>query len=301
MSEAPAVPGGIDKRRVRAGFGRNASGYEAANFLALEVGARMGERLDLLRARPRTLLDLGSGTGAGARMLRARYPECDVVELDASLGMLRHAAAASSWWQRGLQRLKHGAPARVCADGESLPFRERTFDMVWSNLVLHWAHLPSLLAEVYRVLQPGGVFMFSTLGPDTLKELRASYAAADGYVHVNPFVDLHDIGDLLVGERFADPVMDMELLTYTYESLDGLLRDLQRAGARNANADRPPGLSGRRSLERMRAAYEHYRRDGRLPATFEVVYGHAWRPDAERRTADGEAVVAFHPRKASPR
>lgn len=291
----------LDKRRVRAGFQRNAAHYEKANFLAREIGTRMSERLELLRVSPRTVLDLGSGTGIGTRMLRERYPGAEVVAIDIAFAMLARSGTSASWWQRSWQRLKRELPARICGDIERLPLRERGFDMVWSNLALHWTHLPSVLAEVYRVLRPGGVFMFSTLGPDTLKELRASYAQADALGHVNRFADLHDVGDMLVAARFADPVMDMECLTFTYEGVDDLLRELRTGGGRNANVDRPTGLSGKRGYTRMREAYEAFRRDGRLPATFEVVYGHAWRSQSERHTAAGEAVVEFHPRKGAPR
>lgn len=295
MSDGPERPV-IDKRAVRRGFARNASGYEDANFLAREIEVRMAERLDLLRATPSRVLDLGSGRGSGARMLRDRYPACRVVETDHALPMLRQSNETGSWWQRSLSRLKRDERVRVCADVEQLPFSDRAFDMVWSNLVLHWTGLSRVLPEVYRVLRPGGVFMFSTLGPDTLRELRASYAEADGFDHVNAFVDLHDIGDMLVQTRFGDPVMDMEQLTLTYDSVDALLRELRAGGAGNANAGRPLGLSGRRTLSRMRAAYERLRIDGRVPATFEVVYGHAWRPEQETRTASGEAIIAFRPR-----
>lgn len=291
----------LDKRRVREGFERNASRYERSNFLAHEILARMSERLDLLRATPTTALDLGSGTGAGARMLRERYPGSVVVEIDIAFAMLLQSRASGSWWQRGLRRIKGDAASLVCGDIERLPFRDRSFDMVWSNLSLHWTRLPLVFGEVRRVLRPDGVFMFSTVGPDTLKELRACFAQIDASEHVNRFVDLHDIGDMMLDARLADPVMDMEYLTLTYERVDDLLRELRDAGARNANVNRPRGLSGRRGFERMRTAYEEYRTDGRLPATFEVVYGHAWRPSAERRSSSGEAVVEFHPRKGAPR
>lgn len=292
----------FDKQSVRRGFERRAVGYGNANFLAREIGTRMEERLDLLRAAPTQALDLGSGIGAGALMLRNRYPGCRVVETDLALLMLLQSGDSGSWWQRGLRRLKRNERTRVCADIEQLPFSERAFDMVWSNLALHWTDLSRSLPEVYRVLRPGGVFMFSTLGPDTLKELRASYAEADGFAHVNPFVDLHDVGDWLVQARFGDPVMDMEQLTLTYPSVEALLGELKAGGGGNANSGRSHGLSGRRGYARMRAAYERFRIDDRLPATFEVVYGHAWRPQSERRTASGESIVAFHPaREGGPR
>ncbi len=255
----------------------------------------MAERLDLLRVTPRMALDLGSGTGDGARMLQRRYPDCTVVEMDGSHGMLLQSRRGQPWWRRSFARLRGADFPGVCGDIVRLPFAARSFDMVWSNLALHWVEPEPALAEVYRVLRPGGVCMFSTLGPDTLQELRTAYAAADDYVHVNRFVDLHDIGDILVRARFADPVMDMEYLRLTYVDVRALLRELKATGARNANLGRPPGLSGRRSFERMAAAYEAFRVNGRLPATFEVVYGHAWRPERESRLSGGEAVVEFHP------
>ena len=294
MSEARQ----LDKLRVRRGFSRAAAAYDQAAFLAREVSERMSERLDLLRAVPKSALDLGSGTGQGGRMLRRRYPECVVVELDSAHAMLVRSYRAIPWWQRSILRARGGTAPLVCGDIEQLPFADRTFDMVWSNLALHWLDLRRALAEIYRVLRPGGVCMFSTLGPDTLQELRSSYAAVDAYVHVNRFVDLHDIGDMLVEAHFADPVMDMEYLRLTYADVRSLLHELRATGARNANAGRPRGLSGKRAFERMEAAYEKYRVEGRLPATFEVVYGHAWRPEIERRLPGGEAVIEFHPRRA---
>jgi malonyl-CoA O-methyltransferase len=183
----------------------------------------------------------------------------------------------------------------------TLPFAARSFDMVWSNLSLHWTNAPqAVFSEIRRVLKPDGVLMFSTLGPDTLKELRACFAATDRFVHVNRFVDLHDLGDMLVKARFADPVMDMEALTLTYEDLRALLRDLKAGGAGNLNSGRNPGLSGKTGLGRVRDAYERYRQSGRLPATFEIVYGQAWRTGTEQRVEDGRSIIRFHPNRRAP-
>ena len=287
-----------DKRLVRRRFDRVAPGYESADALAREVAQRMAERLDLLRAVPARILDAGSGTGHGARLLRQRYPEAAIVEVDLSLEMLRRSVRHGGWLRRGIARMTRQASMRVCADIERLPFATASFDMVWSNFALHWLGSPqAAFGEVYRVLRPGGAFMFSTLGPDTLKELRAAYAQADRHTHVHRFIDLHDYGDLLVHARFADPVMDMEYLTLTYADVRALLRELKASGAGNLDPQRSPGLGGRAALARMERGYESHRREGRLPATFEVVYGHAWRPESERTTADGRAVVAFHPRR----
>ena len=185
----------------------------------------------------------------------------------------------------------------VQADMAHLPFKSGALDLVWSNLALHWLDDPQdSIREAQRVLAVNGLFMFSTLGPDTLVELREAFAEAAGprQWHVKRFIDLHDIGDTLVGAGFTTPVMDMEKITLTYPALEGLFTDLRASGSRNAMLGRPRGLSGRGMMQRMRAAYERRRRDGRLPATFEVIYGHAWKGQP-RRAAGGEAVLNFVP------
>src|SRR2546430_2868953 len=168
---------------------------------------------------------------------------------------------------------KEAAPTFICADIESLPLRGVVFDLVWSNLALVWVNdLPRVLAEFRRVLNVGGLLTFTTLGPDTLKELRAAFVQADGYTHTNRFIDMHDVGDMLVDAGFADPVMDMEQLTLTYSEPRTLLAELKAVGASNATRGRPRGLMGRVRWQRMLAALERLQRAGRIPATFEIIY-----------------------------
>jgi malonyl-CoA O-methyltransferase len=177
-----------------------------------------------------------------------------------------------------------------------LPIKAASVDLIWSNLTLQWVGDPqAVFAEFRRVLCTGGLVSFTTFGPDTLKELRAAFLAADRATHVGSFIDMHDIGDMLVHAGFADPVMDMETLTLTYGDAIGLMRDLKAIGAHNVTAGRPRGLMGRRRWQRMLAALEATRRDGRLPASFEVVYGHAWKPEP-RTTDDGSAIIRIEPR-----
>jgi malonyl-CoA O-methyltransferase len=240
-------------------------------------------------------LDLGSGTGYGARKLRRRYGNCAVVELDFAIGMLLRSREHAPWWRRRLDALTGTYDCQVCADMERLPFADSSFDMVWSNLALNWTVSPTqVFAETWRVLRPGGVWMFSTLGPDTLKELRGAYAGVDQYVRVNRFDDMHDLGDLLVGSRFAAPVMDMECITLTYLDVRVLLRELKASGSQNLNSGRNLALSGKKAFAAGIEAYERLRTDDRLPATFEIVYGHAWKPERELVRTDGRAVVHFH-------
>jgi malonyl-CoA O-methyltransferase len=166
----------------------------------------------------------------------------------------------------------------ACVDIEQLPFKDESIGMVWSNLTLQWCNdLDRTFREINRVLSTDGLIMFSTLGPDTLKELRHAFAQVDQYAHVNRFIDMHDIGDLLVHNRFATPVMDMEYITLTYNDVRSVMHDLKAIGAHTVVQGKRLGLTGKTKWQQVIAQYETLRANGKLPATFEVVYGHAWK------------------------
>ncbi len=275
----------IDKRAVRRAFDRAAPSYDAAAVLQHEVCRRSLERLDFIRHVPARILDAGSGTGNAWAGLAQRYPRAQIIALDIAPGMLRHARGSQPWHRRLLGRV----PAAICGDLEQLPLAGARIDLAWSNLALQWVNsLPQAFAEMRRVLAPGGLFLFTTFGPDTLKELRAAQPDA-GDARISRFTDMHDIGDMLVKAGFADPVIDMEMFTLTYGSVREVMRDLQAIGASNANAGRSRALSGRAWLSAVERSYETLRRDGKLPATFEVIYGHAWNP--RPRTGPGGRPV----------
>ena len=281
----------MDRRAARHGFDRAAGSYAQASVLQRELARRMAERLDYVKLVPRAVLDLGCGIGADLPVLEYRYPNAAIAGCDLSFAMLARVPRDRSWMRRMLGRRKNDA--LVCTDAGRLPFRTGTFQLVWSNLALDWADdLGEAFAEVLRTMEIGGLFMFSLCGPDTLKELRRAFLAADAKPHVHRFIDMHDVGDLLVSRGFADPVTDMEMITLTYDRVEDLLGDLRRAGAVNADAERRRGLTGREGWKRMLMAYEAMRHEDRLPASFEIVYGHAWKPEP-RRTADGRSVVRF--------
>jgi len=260
--------------------------------LAREVEARMLERLQYVKLEPGRILDAGCGDGHGADCLSKTYPEAHLLGLDFAYPMLRAASSRESWLWRVLKR------ARVdylCADFAAVPLPAASVDLAWSNLSLHCAGDPQpVLKELRRVLKVGGLLMFSCYGPDTLKELRRAFAAHDGEARVHDFADMHDLGDMLSACGYAAPVMDMELITLTYADVEALLADLRASGQINVLAGRRRGLTGKEVFSAMRAAYEKLRRDGSLPASFEIVYGHAWKGEP-RTTEDGRAIVRLEP------
>lgn len=273
--------GPIDKGTARRSFEHAADGYDKVAVLQREIADRMIERLDYVRLEPRLVLDLGAGTGYAIAGLQKRFRKAHVLALDFALGMLRQARRRGSWLHR---------PRCVCADAEALPLADASVDFVFSNATLQWCNdIEGAFAECLRVLRPGGLLMFSTFGPDTLRELREAWSAADGFSHISPFLDMHDVGDALMRAQFADPVIDADRLTVTYDRVRDLMRDLKGIGASNATNDRPRGLTGRRRLRAVEQAYETHRRDGRLPASYEVVYGHAWAP--EQRLVEGGVAI----------
>ena len=268
----------LDRPRLRAAFDRASAGYEAAAGLQARVSAELLERLSAFTFAPRVVLDLGAGTGRVTRELQRRYPRALVIALDIAPGMLREARRHQGLWRRF---------ARVCADAHSLPLAAGSIDLVFSSLMLQWCEPGAALAEVRRVLKPTGFFAFSTFGPDTLKELRAAWAQADGLTHVNRFLDMHDVGDALTRSGLAEPVLDVDRIELGYPDPLALMRDLKAIGAHNVTAGRPRTLLGRARLKRMSDAYEALRRGATLPATYEVIYGASW--GAEGRSAAAHA------------
>ncbi len=254
----------------------------------------MLERLQYILLDPGRVLDAGCGEGHGAKRLAERYPGAQVLALDFALPMLQAARSQDSWLRRVL---KHARADYLCADFAAVPLSAASVDLAWSNLALHCAGDPQpVLKELHRVLKVEGLLMFSCYGPDTLKELKSAFAAHAGAARVHSFIDMHDLGDMLSACGYSAPVMDMEVITLTYADVDALLADLRATGQQNALAGRRRGLTGKGVLVAMRAAYEKLRRDGRLPATFEIVYGHAWKPQ-QRVSDDGRAIVRLYPRQ----
>jgi len=277
VTDVPPSSAVLDSARVRRAFERAAAGYGKHDVLQRAVREEILERLEWIRFEPEALLDLGSGPGDLARALRVRYPRALNVALDWSWGMLAEG------------RRRGGDVRFLGADAGALPFPPASFDIVVSTLLLQWIDdLPRVLAEVRRVLRPRGAFLFATLGPDTLIELRRLFARVDEDEHVLPFRDMHVVGDLLVQAGFSEPVLDVGRFEILYPDLRALIGGLRGLGATNHRRDRarrPPG--GRGYWARLEEAAEAERRpEGGIPATFEVIYGLAWAPVVRWRESD---------------
>lgn len=276
----------LDLEQVRRSFDRAAKDYDAHAPLQREVRERLLEKLELVTLQPNAVLDAGCGPGGALPTLAKRFRKSELLALDIAPGMLAEARRKKPWFRK-LTTLE-GALA-------DMPLADDSVDLVFSNLALQWANEPdAAFREFRRVLRGGGLLVFSTFGPDTLQELRDAWSAVDGYTHVNRFLDLHDIGDALVRTGFTEVVMDVEHFTLTYDRVQGLLRDLKAIGAHNVNAGRAHGLTGRRRFAAFEQAYEEFRADGKLPATYEVVYGTAWLPELPqgvRYVQDGAVSV----------
>jgi len=272
----------LDPARVRRSFDLAAKSYDAAAGVPTEIRNRLLERLDFVKLQPKVVLDLGAGTGHASKALKQRYKSAEVIALDLAPGMLVEADRRQSWLRRF---------HRVAADAHRLPIKDASAQLVFSNLMLEWCHDPdAVFQEIRRVLQPGGLLTFATLGPDTLRELREGWRKIDAYPHVHRFIDMHDLGDALMRAGLAEPVMDTERLTITYPHLDALLNELIATGSSNLAHGRARGLTPKGRLESLRQAVRPATEQAALPVSVEVVYGHAWAVELRPRARSGAEV-----------
>ena len=269
----------LDSAAARRAFSRAAPAYDEYAVLQREVASRLVERLDFCRYEPARVLDLGCATGFTSRALTQRYPHSRVVALDWSRPMLENLVAGAH---------------RLCADMHDLPLAKGSMDLVFSNLAISWGrNLPAIFAGLRRVMRPGAMLVFTCYGPDTLMEVRAAWQAVDEGTRVHDFPDMHDIGDELVSAGFREPVMDMEPLVLEYPDVLSLMHELRATGQVNVAADRPRGLLGRAKFDRVVEAFEHFRKGGRYPASFEIIYGTAFAPEEGQpvRTPAGDVAT----------
>lgn len=278
------------KFAIRQNFNRVANTYDQAAIVQQEIGRRLLERLDLLTINPHFILDLGSGTGFLAKALTKKYTSSHIINLDIAKEMLSFSKQTSA----------QETAFYLCADGEHLPIKSQSIDLLVSNCVFHWfANPQQALKEMLRVLKPEGLLFFSTFGPDTLMELRQSLFSIDAEVKeqssdFDGLVDMHEIGDWLLQNAFSDPVIDKEIITITYKNIFGLLKDLQQTGGYLPSAQKKNFslVSQKKYLRTLGFAYkQHQSKTEELPATFEVIYGHALAHNQKNLRRQNEAGI----------
>ena len=284
MIEADAIRSARGAAQLRRSFDRASHTYDGAAVLHADVRKSLLERLDLTALTPRLVLDAGAGTGHASRALKRRYPKSRVIALDFALGMLQTAARQQPWLQRF---------DRVCADAVCLPLADSSVDLILSNLMLHWCDPDAILAEFRRVLAPEGFLSFTSFGPDTLRELRSAWAEVDPHAHVNQFIDMHDLGDALVRAGFKGSVLDVERYTLSYTEVPALMADLKAVGSRNIVKTQTRGLTSPAKFAAMSAAYQKFRQAGRIPASYEVVFAHAWAPARTAAVPANQTTVSL--------
>jgi malonyl-CoA O-methyltransferase len=266
------------KLEIAHAFNRSAYNYDSAAKIQTEIGKRLIQRLDYIKLKPKTILDLGCATATFSRYLKKRFPKAKIISVDISYEMLKRAKNKQRWWRNRYS---------LCnADMESLPFKAQSFDLVFSNQVVHWADsLTNVFNEVNRILRHDGLFLFSTLGPDTFIEIRQAWSNIDKYAHVNHFIDMHDVGDELLRSSFHAPVIDMEAIVLKYSNHKALISSLQAQGVKNIQPERRKGLTGKNTWQQFVQSYNKSSdEDNKLPLTYEVVYGHAWKVKGEEKT-----------------
>lgn len=282
-----------DKNAMRSAFGQAVDSYDAVAELQRLTADEMLSRLPFLAIKPENVLDLGCGTGRNLSQLQKHYPKARIWAVDIAEAMLKYARR-----QQGRDTLlSKWLPGRVAApfiagDAEMLPFADNSFDLVFANLTLQWCDPTASFLELQRVLKPGGCLMFSTLGPDTLTELRQAWATVDESPHVNRFLDMHDVGDAMTRAAFGDVVLDVDMQRFHFASIKAVMRSLKDLGAHNVNQGRRRALTGKKRFRQMQAHYERFRENAGLPVSYEVVYGHGWAGELpQQQTTDGAVHI----------
>ena len=273
-----------ENTQISKAFNNAAMHYEQVAVAQNEIGDRLLERLDYMKIEPTWVLDLACGTGRFSEKLQRRYPKATIVSVDLAMEMLALAKKRQRW--------RHRWPLS-CADMQQLPFANNQFDLVFANQALHWSlDIKVVLAELQRVMKAQACLLFSTLGPDTFKEIRQTYATIDDHAHVNDFMDMHDLGDALLATPFLDPVVDMEYLTLHYRSVDALLDALRKQGVKNIHTQRNKGLSSPSRLQTFKQVFATmFAKDNNYPLSYEVIYAHAWCAQEQQKTINNETFI----------
>ncbi len=272
------------KKSIASGFDKAAGTYDDAALLQGDIRKELLQRLEYFAINPKRVVDLGCGTGDALHFLKERYKQAEVLGLDISLQMLSCVVKKKRWFE---PRKKI-----ICGDMEKLPLATQSVDCVFSNMAMQWANDPVvMLQECKRIILPGGLLHISTLGPGTLMELRHCWQMEDEHLRVNDFLDVPSWGEMLLQVGFDDPVLDVDRITLKFSDGRAVMEYLKKIGAVNHRHDRQQGMMGKKLLNRVIENYESFRIDDYVPATFEVVYAHAWSVKKESGGTSGEFSI----------
>ena len=275
-SRPDKAPYHLQKARIAESFGRAAASYDAVADLQRQVGESLLAMVPDI-PRPSAVADLGCGTGYFTPRLARRFAGATCTGIDLSPGMLSYAASHT-----GFEGSEGSVVEWLCGDAEALPVADGYFDLVYSNFTFQWCQdLDCLMAEQWRVLKPGGWLAFTTVGPESLKELRGAWQAVDAYVHVNQFSDLAAVRRALDSAGLVVEQWREASVVRHYDRLNGLTRELKDLGAHNLNSGRNSALTGRQRVAALKAAYESYRQPEGLPATWQMLYVVARKPEED--------------------
>ena len=265
----------INKEYKRKSFNRAATTYDTCSTLQDTISDNLIERLKTIKFEPLDILDLGCGTGTNGLNLRKKYKKSRIINYDFSENMLKEACIKQKLFI--LDKINPSPYSYICADIEAIPLEENSLDLVWSSSTLQWCNeLDLVFNQVKKILKPGGLFIFSTFGPNTLNELREITENLFNEKKTSTFIDMHNLGNLLMDSGFSDSILDTENFTVTYNEVERLFKDIKSIGATNGNISKNRGLSGRSFTKKIIQKYENYRTNNLLPASYEVIYGHAW-------------------------
>ena len=253
------------KNKIMYSFNKKASSYDQYSLIQKEVAQRLYDRLSSIKIKPMSVLDIGCGTGHLSDMLFRLYPDANIICLDISFNMLQESYK------------KNGNLSCILSDAENMPFKNKKFDLIVSSFTLHWCdEVDKIFYDIQRFLKNKGLFLFSTVGPSTLQELRTAYLSIDNDEHINTFSDMHLYGDSLVKYGFQDPVMDTEIIVIEYASFRDVLDSLKKTGANTVVGQEPKFIS-KSSYQKLSKNYPVNKDGNRLPVTYEIIYGIAWK------------------------
>lgn len=255
-------------------FDKIAKNYDAFSVLQQSVASMLIERLLPMQVSPKKIIDVGCATGFGLLLLEDKFKETDVLGLDISKKMLHYAQKRGKWLRKRQV---------MCADANDMPIHSASVDMIFCNLLFPYIHdCRKILKEILRILRPGGLLVFSSLGPDSLQEIRRSWANIDDDPHVKTFLDIHDVGDSLLAEGFVEPILEIENFQFNFSDTQKMFAELRGLGFRNEDSQRFSFLTSKRRWQRFLEQLLLLKQNQKIPLTFEIILAHAWKPEQEK-------------------